>query len=670
MKKNIKIFISSWILLLMVTQVSNAQNTKVITSAIPPISSFLNQAFFSNIHVVLQNSQIYFNVRVYGSLERISPSPFTIELIKDASLGAFITMYAPYTLNSAELAKAFENFEEKKLDFRGVSPKDLNENGTYKLPAGIYRICFYAQDLNSSGGTPQFGCANFTICYTAGSAPQFTQPVNNLNINSPVPVLRPVSPVVFSWTPPQSTCGLRGVYNYDFEIREILDNQTITDAINNPYVFRKTSLPSTSFLLDTNLYRNVLQEGKRYAVRVRAVSINTNSPVEIDNNGYSRIEAFQYGGSIAPPEIVHPPEYYFIPFTERKSNFWDDVYTAYTNRKRSDTLVPIKEYIALILTQDGIAYNLDAIELFLALNPELGNVKAVKLSHIPEHPVFPPVTENDRKKFNKEYLMDLEPDPVEENKFKRYLDSLKAITNKQNIPSNSVKIMKDLVVHLDNFNTQVHTVNRVTVNLINNILSELLFQLRINDYNQLQSIFSTLQELTALTPNATSFIYPFPSKKRSSLSSYQSNTPVGYSSQISFLNYEMKLNETGSPEYFLPVIMPEVLPFDVIVWHHSRELPARPVLDAPDLTGVYRVFYTLKKLYNHKNPEINAKTTAQLASTAQVSLPPNSIFKFWTLNMLNHKLTEAVDSELRDVFLNSQKRWPNPKKATIVLKVN
>ena len=153
--------------------------------------------------------------------------------------------------------------------------------------------------LGGNASDPNLGCGTFTICYQAGGAPQFTQPVSNLNINSDIGFVQPASPVVFTWTPPQSTCGLpSGGYTYDFEIRELFANQNVNDAINNPFVFRKTALPSTTFILDTNLNRNVLQEGKRYAIRVRAVSANPNSPITIDNNGYSRIEAFQYGGKI------------------------------------------------------------------------------------------------------------------------------------------------------------------------------------------------------------------------------------------------------------------------------------------------------------------------------------------------------------------------------------
>jgi hypothetical protein len=97
--------------------------------------------------------------------------------------------------------------------------------------------------------------------------------------------------------------------------------------------------------------------------------------------------------------------------------------------------------------------------------------------------------------------------------------------------------------------------------------------------------------------------------------------------------------------------------------------PYKPVLDAPDLKATFRIYYTLSNLYNRRNPEVNAKTGTRLASTIQVSLPSNSIFSFWTLNMVNHKMTTAEEVDLRDVLKNSMKKEPSLKKPTVVIKV-
>ncbi len=519
------------------------------------------------------------------------------------------------------------------------------------------------------------GCTTFTICNQAGGAPQFTQPVNNLNINSEIALIRPASPVVFTWLPPQSTCGLPpGGFVYDLEIWELFANQNVTDAINNPFVFRKTALPSNTFLLDTNLNRNVLQEGKRYAIRVRAVSNNTYSPVDIDNNGYSRIEAFQYGSNLTTQNVMSDLHDFYIPFKERKSDFWDDVYIAVKKHTRSDTLVPIKEYIAFALTQNGTAYNLDAIDLFLSLNPELADVKKVKISFSPHLPVFPEVTEKDLMNFNKEHQVNLEPYNSEKNKFLNYLDTLN--NNKQKIPDNAVKLINGLVSHLNNIKGDIDSVDRISLNYVNMVLAELLYELRLyargmnnNQYNQLQGLVSTIMELTTESLNSTSFFHPFSLEKRLSLSSYSSASESG-SKKILSLNYPLNFTGSNNDERLLAVIVKQLLPFDVIVWRNSKETPYKPVTDAPDLTATHRIFYTLSKLYNHKNPEINAKSSNRLASTIQVSLPSNTVFKFWTLNMTNHKTTNAEDVDLRDVLEHTKKVATETKKPSIVIKVD
>src|SRR6266498_2745461 len=582
---------------------NGVQITTAIQAPFNPIIDQMIQA--RNLSATLQTniaSICNTEVKLFGKIECFSPSPFTIMTDTNKFIPQQSIKLTPgqTLLSVSQLREALGNFNENNLAVSGINLASITDaNHNIKLPDGNYRICFYARyyggnTLGSNASDINIGCGNFNICYKAGAAPQFTQPVSNVDINSPFALVRPASTVTFTWIPPQSTCGLPpGGYRYDFEMWEILDNQTVTDALNNPFVFRKTSLPSTTFLLDTNLYKNILQKGKRYAIRVRATSADTlRAPVEIENNGYSRVEAFQYGGSVNNTFVqngIIDPQFYFIPFKERKSDFWDDVFALYPN---SDTLVPINQFIAFSLTQTGIAYNLDAIELFLALNSELTNMKEVKLSYHPNLPIFPKIAESDQRKFDTEHAIDLQPNPVEENKFNKYLDSL--IIYQQNLPDNAAKMISDLINGLKNFKEGIDTVNRVSVNLTNSVLSELLYNLRLysktlnkTELNQLQNLVSTLQELITLSPNSTSLLYPSPANK-SSLSSYQSNTVSQHSKQISFVKYSITDDEFGAEKY--ASVIDQVLPLDIIVWHYSNE-PPRPVSDAPDLTAVYRVFY-------------------------------------------------------------------------------
>ena len=131
----------------------------------------------------------------------------------------------------------------------------------------------------------------------------------------------------------------------------------------------------------------------------------------------------------------------------------------------------------------------------------------------------------------------------------------------------------------------------------------------------------------------------------------------------------MQLVESEMLDEFYFASKDRILPFDVVVFK-ARSQPSGAVIAAPDLAATFRVYYTLSSLYNNKNPEVNAKSVPELASTTQVSLPQTLGYKFWTLNMLNHKKTNAVNVEVKDVFLSNQKKAADNKRLSIFLKVD
>ncbi len=287
------------------TQPLNA--ISITTTAIPPIGSFIEQAINTGKITSLLNfinlGGRFVNIKLFGKIERVSPAPFTIAVNAQYDLQTVLTISPgiPIQVSPMQLLEAFGNFNDNNLITTGISLNLLKDiNGTIKLPDGQYRICLYARYLDPNNGLAgnasdqNLGCGFFTICGSA-SAPQLTQPVNNLNITSSLANVTPASPIVFAWTVPASTCGGNtGALTYDLEIRELLETQTVTDAINNPPVFSKTFLPSPIFLLDTLLYKNTLEKGKKYVVRIKA-NAGPNSGIQLENNGFSRIEAFKYG---------------------------------------------------------------------------------------------------------------------------------------------------------------------------------------------------------------------------------------------------------------------------------------------------------------------------------------------------------------------------------------
>ena len=301
--------------------VQNTQPTNgviITTMVIPPVNLVISQSVFTGAvkPILLFNGQGgNTQVKVFGKIECIAPSSFTISLNQNYTQQQPITLTPglPLQLTPNQVADAFGNFTNNNLTAIGINLAQIKDaNNNIKLPDGTYRICFYAKYIDPASGSvgnnasdPNLGCGTFNLCNKA-AAPQFTQPVNNLNISSNVAVVQPSSPVIFTWLPPNATCGANlDAINYDFEIRELLPSQTVTDAINNPPVFIKTQLPSSTFLLDTNLYKNILQQGKQYVIRVKANTL-PNASVQIDNNGFSRIEAFQYGDTTGNNNI--PPK--------------------------------------------------------------------------------------------------------------------------------------------------------------------------------------------------------------------------------------------------------------------------------------------------------------------------------------------------------------------------
>src|SRR5665647_2777687 len=292
----------------------------ITTMVIPPVNPAISQAVFTGgiKPTLLFNGQGgNTQVKVFGKIECLAPTQFTISLNQNYTQQQPITLTPglPLQLTPNQVADAFGNFTDNNLTTTGINLSQIKDaNNNIKLPDGTYRVCFYAKYFDPASGSvgnnasdPNLGCGTFNLCNKA-AAPQFTQPVNNFNISSNVAIVQPASPVIFTWLPPNATCGANlDVINYDFEIRELLPSQTVTDAINNPPVFIKTQLPSSSFLLDTNLYKNVLQQGKQYVIRVKANTL-PNSSVQIDNNGYSRIETFQYGNTTPQIQNNNPPQ--------------------------------------------------------------------------------------------------------------------------------------------------------------------------------------------------------------------------------------------------------------------------------------------------------------------------------------------------------------------------
>ncbi len=651
-----------------------AQTVTINTMVIPPVNAYINQAFITNgpgIHVTITASESI-TINLYGSLRRLSPSGFSIRINPDFTPSDLsLNQGEMKFLDNALLEQAFANFNEQNLITENISFDDLKEGSSYKLPAGFYEICFEA---TSDGEViSNRSCATFYICDI--SAPQITQPVNNLIANPSITIVQPASPIIFSWLPPQSSCGLpASIINYDFEIKEILDGQTITDALNNPYIFRKTALATTIFSLDTNLYQHILQQGSKYIMQVQAKAMGSLSPT-IENNGYSRVEAFQYGGNdmFAGQLNLPDPGQFYLPFNARKTDVWDKVLAAYINHTGNDTLIPVNEYIAFALMEKGIAYNISAIELFLSLNPEVAGQKRVKLSYKPKFPDFPLVSAAEKEAFDLEYSKSLKPDTAQFIKFNHYFDSLKDL--KSLLPVNAVEPVNKLMNNLTTISEQSGSYSGTLLGTINEVLSELLYNMRryskaLNntELTHLQSLLQVIEELGAAPP-------PNNALSNRHLRTYR--LPVNAAATAQGIFYHAGYSYTGITTTHQPfagkqVLASEeqqVLPFKIVIWRNSKQQPYKPVTDAPDLTDTYKIYYILDALFDHKNPQIGSKSSNSRASTANVQLAANVLYRFWASNGSNQQSTEPEKVDLRNILNNSKNEGTKFQKATIVLKV-
>ena len=289
-------------------------NTQLIPPANPDIVGSIFQGKIKPVLLFNNPRAQQVNVKVFGKLESLAPKPFTIALNPDYFQQPSIALShsIPVQMTPQQVRDAFGNFQPDALITTGISLDELRDDkNILKLPEGVYKICFYARydSFGLRGGyasNVNLGCATFNICYKA-AAPQLTQPVTGFDIRGHIPKLTPKSPVIFSWTPVNATCGVNlSRITYDFEIREMFEGQVPTDAINNPPVYQKSGLRTPSFVFDTMLNKQVLQRGKSYVIRVKA-NVAAKAEIEIDNNGYSRVEAFVYGENESAKEDTRSP---------------------------------------------------------------------------------------------------------------------------------------------------------------------------------------------------------------------------------------------------------------------------------------------------------------------------------------------------------------------------
>lgn len=161
----------------------------------------------------------------------------------------------------------------------GINPIQYNR----PLPDGQYNFCFEVYDFFTNQLISNTGC--FPVFLIVNDPPFLNVPQRGEQI-----VLKDPVNIIFQWTPRHLNANN---VTYDFEIREIWDNQIDPQAgfLASPSLYSETTR-ATTFLYNNT--KPALLPDKTYAWRVRAISttgISENSVFR--NNGYSEIYNFR-----------------------------------------------------------------------------------------------------------------------------------------------------------------------------------------------------------------------------------------------------------------------------------------------------------------------------------------------------------------------------------------
>ena len=228
-------------------------------------------------------------------------------------------------------------------------------------------------------------------------------------------------------------------------------------------------------------------------------------------------------------------------------------------------------------------------------------------------------------------------------------------------------------MNLNRFTSEAGNAERVTVNTINKLLTELLFAIKSQrktgapiNTNHITEVVNDLVEVTSQPVYASAYNNN-PGDKNLEIQTSLIHT-AAYKDEQTPTPFKWKQFATRYEDFYY-ASTDRVLPFDIVVYR-AKTPPSGPVLTEPNLNAAYRIFYTPSSLYNNRNPDINASVSPDLSSTTQVPLPQTLGYKFWTLNMLNHSRTNATNVEVKDIFINNRKKGSAEKRLSILLKVN
>jgi hypothetical protein len=212
----------------------------------------------------------------------------------NAQSSAFIQGQNPIFINGGEL-QTLTNVDIAALfrleNLEGISAVQYSN----PLPEGMYNFCFEMYDFITNQKISQKSCSMLYLILN--DPPLLNTPQRNEQIAA-----TEFPNILFTWTPRQINATN---VTYTYELKELLDPNLDPQYgfLMAPLLYQETDLHGTALVYD--LGKPNLVPGKRYAWRVRAVSISGLSENSVfKNDGYSEVFSFKYTGYCLAPTFL------------------------------------------------------------------------------------------------------------------------------------------------------------------------------------------------------------------------------------------------------------------------------------------------------------------------------------------------------------------------------
>lgn len=291
------------------------QPVVVSTFVSPPYSPILSEyaQYEGQIIVTLQNTGPQ-ALRLKLGATVTSNNSVSGNTLPEANLPLIeLEPFGIHTLRSDEIRQVFR---KNDFEIKGIAVSDLERDRV--LPEGIYQICIRAYNYDKPGfseplSSPEpLGCSN-PIVITYLEPPQILS-VNGQPCGSVLQTSEPQN-VVIQWLPTMGNVTAPLVYTLTL-VEVIPTSGNPNHALESAPALLEITTMATTVQIDAGLL--FLEQGHRYAFRVKVADGSIEKKLYFLNQGYSAVCDFYYGTPLMPTglslDAVYPAEGDYIPF--------------------------------------------------------------------------------------------------------------------------------------------------------------------------------------------------------------------------------------------------------------------------------------------------------------------------------------------------------------------